>query len=1723
VNVFDLDHCLINEYESFARSFTTIRAPDIEAGVKTLYADGAFWPEPLLGLNPRFESGRTVDELAEGGVLHPLTAQLFSIEVRTIRLHRHQEEAVAKAKAGASFAVTTGTGSGKSLCFFLPIVDAAVRAREAGEERRTRAIIVYPMNALANSQMEELGGFLRNSGIPEDQWPTFSRYTGQDDDESRRGIADRKPDVLLTNFMMLELLLTRANRTDAEVLRNCEGLDFIVLDELHTYRGRQGADVAMLMRRVRERLCPDRAPLCIGTSATMASAEVDDAKQAVASVASRLFGVTLSKGEVIEESLARATDSALKSSQLTDDLAAALAGPKPATITDDALRIDPLAVWIEMEIGLADGKKLARRVPMTLTAAAERLAAQTGHPQDHCRQRLLDHLEMMGRPEVIKGGAARKAFLTFKLNRFISGAGHIQSTLHEPGRRRITRDAQLLDPCDGDGARLYPTFFCRDCGQEFHPVTLTNDGGACFIHRSIDDTPLEDPQITDQAGYLMPEPEDPDYQFDGSPDGYPEEWTEDARAGRKLKKDRVKLAPIRHNVDPTGHVAKTGRSFLFLPGKFRFCPVCLYQPAQQAREINKLAALSAEGRSSATTQLVSSTLRWMQIPGSGIEQSKRKLLAFTDNRQDAALQAGHFNDFMFVTLLRGAVLAAVRQAGATGLPYEDFGRATQIKLGFVWDAPNNRQHWMSDPDVKGPGRLDADEILTKVLAHRVWVDGRRGWRYTNPNLEQLGLIHVLYRGLDDCAADASAFTHSPLLRAASVEQRRTALLIMLEAMRKGLAVATDSLDGPTVEALADRSVQFLRDPWALPTREARRMSALIVAAPRRREAGLRGEELVVRAGPRGALGRQLRSRELWGHRLTGDDYQTLIADLLAAAEAYQLVRPSSTVFDVPGWRIAPARIRMVAGDGGMKPERPNAYFEELYGSTAAALTDGHGLFGLEGREHTAQVDKNLRQWRERRFRWEKDDLEKLADAKAEMKEWREPSTFLPALFCSPTMELGVDISSMNAVYLRNVPPTPANYVQRAGRAGRSGQSALILTYCAALSPHDQYFFRDPSRMVAGIVRPPALDLANRDLLVAHLHAVWLAEAEIELDPAIPGILDLTTADLPIQQAFADILSAPELTLRAADKMTRLLQSIAPELPPEKAPWAIDPAALANEVAKESFAQFSGAFDRWRDLYLSAREQLKLANRTSELHGLDPKIRKAAQDQQVSANRQIQLLERGSTSSGSDFYTYRYLATEGFLPGYNFPRLPLYAWVPGTGGSAQTFLQRARFLALAEFGPGSMIYHEGRAYRVTKARLSPASRADDATLVTRTFHICGQCGAGHETPAFTTRPERCRSCNAKLKDEDAINRVLRIDSVETQPAERITANDEERQRRGFEIQTTFRWPERHGVLDVIRSVGSDQHGAAISIDFATGTEISRLNKGLRRRKDKTKHGFDIDPATGRWGKSDDDDDAPDLPRSELVVPIVQDHKNAALLRLVDDPLDDTGMATLQHALTRGIEIQFELEPSEIQSEPMPSRENRRAILAYEASEGGAGVLGRFATEEHALGRVARTALAIMHLDNIEQALDADDATLLTEREDADCVKGCYRCLLSYTNQLDHELIDRRDLDVRRLLVRLARATTRRCDALEGGAGPGNRDWRSAIAAWRLPPPDASALTLGDDTFYLAWRSHMVAANTNPIADAAREAADALGYTLLILPAEPPEEAPAELTELFGVPA
>jgi ATP-dependent helicase YprA (DUF1998 family) len=162
MDIFKFRDRLIADYAEFSTSFTRIAAADIKIEVDREYADQRYWPAPLIQLNANYRRGKTVQALARDGVLHAGCGEIFRVGKDAggggseLTLYQHQEQAIALAQQGRSFVVTTGTGSGKSLTFFIPIIDRVLRTRAAEGKRRTRAIVIYPMNALANSQMEEL-------------------------------------------------------------------------------------------------------------------------------------------------------------------------------------------------------------------------------------------------------------------------------------------------------------------------------------------------------------------------------------------------------------------------------------------------------------------------------------------------------------------------------------------------------------------------------------------------------------------------------------------------------------------------------------------------------------------------------------------------------------------------------------------------------------------------------------------------------------------------------------------------------------------------------------------------------------------------------------------------------------------------------------------------------------------------------------------------------------------------------------------------------------------------------------------------------------------------------------------------------------------------------------------------------------------------------------------------------------------------------------------------------------------------------------------------------------------------------------------------------------------------------------------------------------------------------------------------------------------------------
>ncbi|HNB24909.1 MAG TPA: DUF1998 domain-containing protein [Candidatus Melainabacteria bacterium] len=503
-----------------------------------------------------------------------------------------------------------------------------------------------------------------------------------------------------------------------------------------------------------------------------------------------------------------------------------------------------------------------------------------------------------------------------------------------------------------------------------------------------------------------------------------------------------------------------------------------------------------------------------------------------------------------------------------------------------------------------------------------------------------------------------------------------------------------------------------------------------------------------------------------------------------------------------------------------------------------------------------------------------------------------------------------------------------------------------------------------------------------------------------------------------------------------------------ELTLEMAPWYSN--EWLNRTINSAFRNFDSCFDRWRSLYWATTRQMEKSHSVQMNAAATEKERKEAKQRYDEARIQQEILLRARPSMNSDFYTYRYLASQGFLPGYNFPRLPLLAFIPARKQNVgrDSFLSRPRFLGLTEFGPQSIIYHEGSQYRVRKAILSlrdEESVTTGARLPVGTARICHSCGYGHFGDQKDA--ELCMACNVRLEGSILLQSLYRIEHVSTKRAMRITSDEEERQRQGYDMQTTLQYAQENGTLQVTRAIFGEEEKSLVELHYGPTATVWRINLGWRRRKEKSIYGFNIDVTTGMWSK---DEQAPEDVNDEVeadgktvqrIVPYVEDRRNV-LVVFPKEELDEAGITTLQYALKRGIEGTFQLEESELMAEPLPSKDKRNAILFYESAEGGAGVLTRLATDLKVLGKVAAKALEVCHWGSTDGSWESGSL----EDKDKECEAGCYKCLLSYYNQTDHELIDRQHQGVKELLCRLTKAEGKR--GTEGRSADAQADelWR-----------------------------------------------------------------------------
>lgn len=1620
MDVFELHRRLISDYGAYTRSFIRISDERIRAKVLDEIERGLLWPDPLLQLNPSFEPGASIDALVSEGVLHEDCQRIFRIKRhendfgKALRLHLHQEQAIRVANQKVPYVLTTGTGSGKSLTYIVPIVDHVLRH---GSGTGIKGIVVYPMNALANSQVEELDKFLKRGFSDREVPVTYARYTGQEGNQERERILKQPPDILLTNYVMLELILTRID--ERALVQHASGLRFLVFDELHTYRGRQGSDVAMLIRRCREAF-RSQALQCVGTSATMVSVGTSiEQAQVVADVASTIFGQKVRPEHVIGETIRRTTkeyDFARDEVRLR--LAALIqSGAEPPSAFEE-ICVDPLAAWIEGNFGIRREEgtgRLVRQTPQPLEGehgVAALLAKVTGRSESESRSAIERYLYAGSRCENPETGFP---VFAFRLHQFITRGDTAWATLEPEAEREIALRGQHYVP--GDRSRiLLPLVFCRACGHPYYRVDRPRGGqtGPVVPRESYGSSVSEDVE----SGYLYLSSE---YPWTGETEDVlsriPEDWIEIHRGQPRIKRHVQEHVPEVMRIRPDGVQDATGVAVAFIPAPFRFClnPACkVAYSARQRSDVTKLATIGVDGRSTATTVLALTAMLTLRVDPA-LEPEAKKLLSFTDNRQDASLQAGHFNDFVEVGLIRSALYRALSRAGEGGLRYDELTHHVERAL----DLP--AEVYANDPELRGPALQETRRALRSVLTYFLYRDLERGWRVTSPNLEECGLLCFEYDGVKDAAEDQEFWNGRgahPALVAASAEQRVQVIRVLLDHLRRSLAVKEDALSPEYQDRISEQSRQRLADSWVI--EDPRDMVRAVIAWPRSRMEQDRGEQdLCISAQSNfGLFLRRAAILPSVSGNLGLDDTRQIIVDLFRCLRVWGLVEEVRTAregSDVAGYQLPASVMIWRAGEGSRPLVDPlrvtraseflnlvNEYFVAFYRKFAELGVD------LEAREHTAQVQSDVRMEREEAFR------------KAE----------LPILFCSPTMELGVDIAQLNVVNMRNVPPTPANYAQRSGRAGRSGQPALVYTYCSGFSPHDQFYFRNPERMVMGTVSAPRLDLLNRDLVQAHVHAVWLSEAAFSLGQTLTDVLSVSEEELalPVQENIRFKLNDAAVRLRALQRARRLLESIGPDL--DKAGW-YRPDWLDDVLARVP-QSFDEACNRWRSLYRAAVQQRALQNRVIGDHSRTSIDRDRAKRLRAQAESQIALLTDPQNSFEGDFYSYRYFASEGFLPGYNFPRLPLSAFIPARRGrlGRDEFLSRPRFLAIAEFGPRALIYHEGSRYRVHKVNLAFDEHTSELTRFM--MKVCSECGYGHLVYEGAG-PDVCDSCRHPLRPTDEIREMVRLQNVTAKRADRITSDEEERQRIGYELRTSFHFSDLDGNLDFRRSEVVVGERRIATLKYGDAATIWRVNLGWRKRRNLNEHGFLLDVERGFWATNRDADEGdreePLSGQVRRVVPYVEDRRNALTIEF-DVRHDQAVMATLQSAIKQAIQKIYQLEPEELAAEPLPNADDRRLLFFYEAAEGGAGILRQIAEEPGALAEIARTAMQLCHYDP-----DSGDDVSEQEGTCISCEAACYDCLLEYGNQPDHRIIDRKKIpDVLRELM---------SSVTEASAGPTGR--------------------------------------------------------------------------------
>ena len=1354
--------------------------------------------------------------------------------------------------------ITTGTSSGKTECFLYPVLDYCYKNLH---RPGVKVIILYPMNALATDQAKRLAhviwsdnrlkgkitaGLFIGEGRNKKAYP--KDMTEDHIIENQQTIVDSPPDILLTNFKMLDYALMRGkyhnlwsnNFDDAQLLK------FLILDELHTYDGAQGTDVANLIRRLKLKLhVAEKQLTAIGTSATVGNSE--QSRDLLTSYATKVFGETFEAASIITENRQRPEEFFLINAE--DDFIPRITGLMESRLKEDEtyenyirrqkvlwqlpLEGDNISLGRELKklnivrdlIGICSTQMLALkdliRELANINSDFRKLPEWDNKNELNAREEVINSLLALISEAWTEDG--KSPFLYVQIQMWIRElSGFLREINESP---KFTWKDKIGQP---DEAKALPAYFCRECGASGW-LGVKDDNKNLFY---------EDP--TQVYEYFFENHKNV-YLINTTENKHIEEYEPKTEINEYLNKRFLHLHDKGDSFSMKIHAVRK----LDNHGKNRhICPEC-----------NTENTISIIGTRIATL----SSITVSQILSSNLDPRTdrlRKVLAFTNSVQDAAHQAGFIESRNYRFTFRSS-LQKVINLFPEGITLDklqnEFISFWKNKSDESGDDDDMAYYYRFFPaDYKSRVDIDRDYRVGKDFteAFKKEFDLRMKWEIAS----EFGFNSAIGRTLEKSQASTVKFDTEHLelvylnmkgwldannLVMIEKEGFLTFLNGILHRIRIRGAVDHEYLSKFRNEGLRLWDLNWMNDNRHFLNRyfgTRSRLPKLITTHPH----------------SKGLLDTTFTNSNNWFRSYytksfpLASNYSELVNDfykqLFEAMVLVKLVEKNNNGNDL-NYALCPESL--IIEKSVKRMECTNCGSLLTLGSSSTHLKDLKCLdYNCKSGVYEEIIDRKRNYYelvynRDRSPRIYAAEHTGILERKdREQKELdfkeRPRHNSLNTVVATSTLEMGIDIGSLNTAINNCIPPQPGNFLQRIGRAGRSSGSALVLNF-AQSKAHDLFYFQEPKDMMEGEVYPPGCFLEARDILFRHFLAYcidsWSTEDPIHhFIPAKLLSLKLLTADLGDQNFFANRI----ISFMKANEERLFLEFQA----------MYEKEISGSEVfdTLKNYLQTENYYERLKGVFTTLKSELQfIFNKRKE-------IEEAIKSQKLSETddyRKVLEAEKKSLWGLKRIIDNRsvleHLTNKGLLPNYAFPEtgVTLNARVNSFKAKAsdnppsekQFEIVRSSNVAIREFAPDNSFYSQG--FRFEISGINTFDWKDAGTL--KKVRFCSNCD--HLDDDIGTPENTCPKCfDTSWGSSKNTHTFVKLNAVKSNTSrEKSTLDDSRDERLNAHYNIS-----RHVKLNHSQFQGAwGMREIPFGIEFVKNVKIVLNNLGLSSSVDSNK--------------------------------------------------------------------------------------------------------------------------------------------------------------------------------------------------------------------------------------------------------------------------------------------